>query len=89
MPWPPILQGTLRADLIVNIAPGFKDALRFDRRSKDVRVEAFVTQPPADAVDERILHGFAGPDELEANVARIRSGIHRAADEFAVEAGVG
>jgi hypothetical protein len=54
-----------------------------------VRVEAFVTQPPADAVDERILHGFAGPDELEANVARIRSGIHRAADEFAVEAGVG
>lgn len=68
--------------MIVIVAPSVEYALRFDCRRKDVRVETFVAQTAVEAFDERILHRFAGPNELEPDLVRVRPRIHGAADEF-------
>jgi hypothetical protein len=60
------------ADVIVVLAPAVEYVLRFDRRCKNVRVQAFIAQPAIEALDEGILHRFARPNELEPHVVRVR-----------------
>ena len=55
--------------LIVIDPPRFDLGLRiFDRREL-MDVQALVAQPPVKRLDERILHGFAGADEIELHAA--------------------
>jgi hypothetical protein len=61
----------VRADVIVILALGVEDALRFDRGPEDVGIQAFVAQPAIEAFDEGVLHGFARSNEIEADVVRV------------------
>src|SRR4026209_2016003 len=61
----------MRADGIVVFAPRVQDELCFDDRPEDVAVQAFVAQLASEAFDERVLHGLARSNEVEAHAVRI------------------
>src|SRR5688572_20200325 len=47
-----------------------------------VKVQALVAELAVEALDERVLHGLAGPDEVQLHSALIRPGVERLAGEL-------
>ena len=58
-----VAQGTVRSVLVVVAPPRFDNLLRVGDRRELMHVEAFVAQLSVEGFDERILDGFARPNE--------------------------
>jgi len=52
-------------------APGFDGLLRITEADEPGLVQAFVAERPIEALDERVLHGLAGIDEVEHHIVRV------------------
>ena len=59
----------MRSQVIVVVAPGLDGFARLGEREEDVLVEAFVAQAAVEALDEGVLHGFAGLDVVPVETA--------------------
>ena len=60
---------TVRTAVIVVDAPRFDLRLRIRDRRELVDVEALVSEPAIERLDEGIFHGFPRPDEVELHAA--------------------
>src|SRR4029434_4959106 len=58
--------------LIIVDAPRFDLRLGVGHRGELLHVQTFVPYSPVERLDERVLHGFAGADEVEEHTAVIR-----------------
>ena len=60
-----VTECTVRTTVIVIAAPPFDQILGVGDRQEAVHVETLVSQPPVETFDKRVLHGLAGPDEVQ------------------------
>lgn len=56
---------------VVRDPPGFDRALGIGQVDKPALVETLVAQATVETLDETVLDGFAGPDELQRDPARV------------------
>ena len=67
----------------VVVAPPCSDLFaRVTERPEPVKVQAFISQLPVQALDEGALHGFLGLDEPEANAGALQLFEHGSARSF-------
>ena len=55
----------MRTPLIVIVPPPFDHLLGVSHRHEAAYVETFVSQSAVETLDKRVLHGLAGPDEVQ------------------------
>src|SRR5687767_3115632 len=58
--------------------PRLDDAPRLGQRQEPVLTEALVPELSVEALDVRVLDGFAGPDEMELHLMLLRPRVDRA-----------
>lgn len=72
----------MRSFVVVVFAPSLDDRLSLGQREELIVVEAFLTQPPVEALNERILVRLARPDEVELHAVAVGPGVHLVAGEL-------
>lgn len=72
----------MRPRRVVRDAPGFDRSLGIGQVDKPALVETLAPQPAVEALDEAVLDGFAGPNELQRDAARVRPLIEMLAREL-------
>src|SRR5215472_5256722 len=65
----------MRPVFIVIDAPGFNLLSGIMQRDEHLRVQTLVSKPPIETLNHRILHGFAGSDEIQLDAMRVGPGV--------------
>jgi len=73
-----ILQGAVRAQVVVIIPPPRQFLPHILERDEDGDVQTLIAEPPIETFDEPILDRLAGPNDVQLNPMAIRPGIHGA-----------
>src|SRR5450759_3585433 len=77
-----LVEGAVRANVVVVEAPGFDRLARIVERRKPMRVEALEAELSVEAFDEGILIRLAGLDEAQLDSALLGPGQERPAREL-------
>ena len=77
-----LVEGAVRANVVVVEAPGFDRLARVVERRKPVRVETLEPELPVEALDEGILIRLTWLDETQCDAVLLGPGQERSAREF-------
>ena len=76
------VEARMRAVVIVVVAPCRNHAAGMAQRREQVLVEAFLTHPTVEALDQAVLHGFPGCDVVPLDFAVFLPFEHRVGRQF-------
>lgn len=75
-------EGAVRAAVIIIVPPRFDDRLSIGERDELMNVQAFIAEAAVERLDDDILHGFPGPNEVELHTSAVRPILQCARLEF-------
>src|SRR5689334_17239011 len=67
---------------VVVLLPGMDDTLGVGQAGEPVGVKALIPEPPVEALNETVLGGLAGLDEIKRDFVGIRPGVQGLASEL-------